>query len=1034
MTVLKESQLQKNPYPGIRSFEIGESNLFFGRDEQIKDLYTILNKTHFIAITGASGSGKSSLVKAGLIPELHQGSDKWLHYIFRPGSNPVGNFAKAFYDTNFDQDNNIGSRNDIEKILRNEENPLEKIFLNDNSGKNHLIYIDQFEEIFRFRQNEYKANAESDSNLFIDILIEASKLINLPIYIIITLRTDFLSDCSNFSGLTKIINDGHYLIPKMTFEEKEKALAGPANIAGATISDNLKKLIKKHLKEYNISLPVFQHALMRTWDYWMENAEYGKSVDIEHYEAVGSVTDALSVHAEYIFSSLPDENSKKIAEKIFKSLTHLGDDNRGTRSPKTLDEIIAIINDRKEEIIPVIDKFREEKSGFLLPSEKLALKHETIIDISHESIMHVWGRLVQWVQSETESAQLYLRISKSSELYQEGKTGLLINPDLQLALKWQEENQPNEIWAQRYDPAFDRTITYLEHSKKKWENDIAAKEEKQKRGLRRARFIAIFLGSASLISILFLVIALNLKFKADDSKRKALEKEKIAIQESIIAEDKKKEAVSHKRIAEQQQLIADEQRLIAEQNKQYAVNQQKEAIFQKQLALIAKQDAIKSRDIARDLQKNAENLRDEAFQQKLIAENQRSRAEMSEAKTDTLRKLAIAKSLSAQAIKIYRNNKKIQKLSGYEKEIPNILALQAYYFNQKYKGNKNDPDIFSALSEVSESGKEIKGKNMHSDGVRDIAISKNGEFFVSCSDDGTVRFFKFKDPENSVKINMGTNEDNGIRTVDINEEGNNIIAGTYNGDLYFWRNKELKPQILKAHNSVVNSVLFSEDGKSFISASNDGTARLWNINSESITSKLILKTPNQILDIKISPDGKYYAVGTVAGEIIIVSTEDIDKQIVLSEAEHKKVTALYWINNNELIAGYSSGKIRFIKDEKYTEEFFAHQSGITSLYYDKNYQRIISGSYDGTIKIWNYDNIKIEPIVLIKHNSWVYCVTADPEGNNLISGGADKHIVITPIFTDELIAILRKKITKNMTKEDWNRFIGKDITYKSALP
>jgi WD40 repeat protein/energy-coupling factor transporter ATP-binding protein EcfA2 len=1035
MTHINETRLQNNPYPGIRSFEIEESHLFFGRDKQTDDLYKILKSTHFIAITGASGSGKSSLVKAGLIPKLHEETQNWFHHIFRPGNNPISNFAESIFETLKSNNTNktYSSKTELENILRSEKNPIEHIFKSIDTDAKHLIYVDQFEEIFRFRQNEYQINAINDSELFVELLVKGSKLKHLPIYFIITLRSDFLSDCSYFSGLTQIINDGHYLIPRMTLEEKEEALTGPASVTGTSISDNLKQLIKTHLNEYDISLPVFQHALMRTWDYWLENAEYGKPIDKEHYEAVGTVTDALSVHAEYIFSSLNNEESKNIAERIFKSLTHLGEDNRGTRSPKTLNEIISILNERNENIIHVLDQFRDEKSGFLLPPKKVPLNPNTVIDISHESIMRIWGRLVRWVQKETESAQLYLRISKSSELYQEGKTGLLVNPDLQLALKWYEENKPNEVWAQRYDPAFDRAITYLEHSQKKWENAIKAKEEKQKRGLRRARFIAIFLGSASIISILFLVVAMNLKFKADDSKRKALDKEKLAVQKSIIAEDKKREAVSHKKIAEQQQLIAIEQRLIAEENKQYAVNQQKEAFFQKKLALIAKYDAEKARDIARELQIRAENLRDEALRQKLIAENQRSRAEFSEAKTDTLRRISIAKSLSAQAIKIYRNNKKTQKLSVYEENLPNILALQSYYFNKMYGGLPNDPDIFSALSEVSETGLAIRGKNIHTDGIRDLAISKNGKYFVSCSDDGTVNVFDTENPEKDpLKLNMGTNGNNNIRSIDINNTGQNIVAGTYNGDILYWSNIAVnpKPIVLKGHVSVVNHVSFTDN---FIfSASNDGTIRKWSV--ENLSSEIIYKKNTQFFDFMMSPDGKYYAIAAADGEITLLQTDDTKNQIILFEENHQKVLSLFWISNNEIVAGYSSGKIRIIKNKVYTNEFYAHLSGVSSLFYDKNYKRIISTGYDGTIKLWNYNDLKEEPIVLFKHSSWVYCALTTINGKKLISGGADKQIIITPIDIEELKSVIRKKTNTNMDIKDWIRYVGKDIEYKSELP
>lgn len=1037
MEDIKGNQIQNNPYPGIRSFEIDESHLFFGRRAQINKLYEILNKTHFIAITGASGSGKSSLVKAGLLPKLKENSDNWTHHVFHPGNDPIGNFAKAVFYTfkTKNINNDFETWSDIEKVLRNEDNAIEKIFQNIDNF-NHLVYIDQFEEIFRFRENEYQKNAIEDSDLFVKILVQGANLTKSALFFIISLRTDFLSDCSYFSGLTKIINAGHFLIPRMTIEEKEDALTGPAKVAGAIISDNLKSLIRKHLHDYDISLPVFQHALMRTWDYWLENAEYGKSVDIEHYDAVGTVTDALSVHAEYIYSSLQDSQLKEIAKKIFKSLTHLGEDNRGTRSPKTLNEIIDIVGARKEDIIEVIDKFRDEKNGFLFPQKAVSLKPNTTIDISHESIMRVWGRLVRWVQSETESAQLYLRISKSAELYQKGETGLLKNPDLQLALKWQKENKPNAVWAQRYDPAFDRAITYLNHSEKKWKNEIKAKEEKQKIRLKRARFIAVFLGSASLISIMFLVVALNLKFKADDSKREALDKEKVATQKSIIAEEKKKEAVSHKKIAEQQQQIAIEQRLISEENKKYAVSQQREALIQKRLAILAKKDAVKARDLAVVLQQKAEKLRDEAFQQKLIAENQTERAEMSEAKTDTLRRLAIAKSLSAQAIKFFRNNKKAQKLTDYEKKLPRLLALQAYVFNKKYGGNSNDADIFSALLEVSESSKTIRGKNIHKDGVRDIAITKTGKYFVSCSDDGSVNLYNFNEPEKPTKLYIGNYGNMNIRSVDIDNTGQNVVAGAYNGDVLLWQNVAInpKPIILKGHSSVVNSIVFGKENNKVFSASNDGTVREWDLKNNAYSSNVIYKRDTHLQDFKISPGGKYYAVGASSGELVILLADDTNKQIILKQDGYKQVLSLSWKSDNEIVVGYSSGKIRVFKNQKLSAEFYAHLSGVTSLFYDKKNNRLISGGYDGVVKIWNCNNLKEEPITLLKHSSWVYSAIVSPDGKTLISGGADKQVAITPIDIEELKLIIRKNVTSNMLEKDWERFVGKDIEYSSELP
>jgi len=398
-------EIIKNPYPGIRSFEIEEHELFFGREKQIKELLLILKKTHFIAITGASGSGKSSLVKAGLIPLVIKESEEWSYVIFRPGNKPIYNFTESITDmlnkSGFDK-KQIGSPRNLEHLLLENQNSLPNYFEDIGFKGKLLIYIDQFEEIFRFTQNEFNTDSKIIAINFINILISLANQRKTSIYVVFTLRTDFLSDCTNFPGLPEMINDGHYLIPKMTFEEKERAIKGPAKIGRAEIEDELLIKIKEHIKDNEVSLPVLQHALMRTWEYRLLNDDHQSPVKVEHYNAIGTVYNALSVHAEMIYESFDDEG-KKIIEKIFKALTHLGDDNRGIRRPTLLSEICAVTNTREIDAIEIIDKFRAEENSFLLPNSKINLNLNSVIDISHESIMRVWKRLVGWVDEETKS-------------------------------------------------------------------------------------------------------------------------------------------------------------------------------------------------------------------------------------------------------------------------------------------------------------------------------------------------------------------------------------------------------------------------------------------------------------------------------------------------------------------------------------------------------------------------------------------------------------------------------------------------------
>jgi len=1026
----------KNPYPGIRSFDTGEGSLFFGREQQTYELIKVLTKSHFIVITGASGSGKSSLVKAGLIPELKKISKNWSSIVFRPGNQPIGNMADALIDVFHEsgiENNALGSYKDIEKIIKTDAIKLTDYFKKINFQNNLLIYVDQFEEVFRYRDDEYQTNSKEDSEQFVNFLIGLSKQRIHPIYIVLSMRSDFLSDCTEFEALPQMINDGHYLIPKMTLEEKEEAVKGPAVLAGAKISEELSALLRQHIKQYDVGLPVLQHALMRTWDYWMINAEADQPVDVEHYMAIGTITDALSVHAEQIYGSLPSIELKKVTEKLFKSLTHLGEDNRGTRRPARLDEICKITGSHEEDVTAVIEEFRAEGNSFLMPLLPTRIKPTTVIDISHESIMRVWKRLVSWVSEETESAQLYLRLSKSAELYQEGKTGLLVNPDLQLALKWKQDNNPNETWAIRYDPAFERTMTYLEYSRKEYEKALAAKEERQKRNLKRAKYIAIFMGAASLISISFLVVALNLKIKAETSEKKALDSEKIAVEVSKTAEEQKKEAISHKKIAEQQQMIADEERRMAEEQKIYALEQKKEAVVQKGLALQSKGEAEKSRDRAKFLQIEAEKLRDSALYQKDKAEKQKVRAEFSEARTDTLRKLAIAKSLAVQAIKVYQDNLKSKNLSEEQAELPLIMAYQAWYFNVKYEGNLYDSDIYAALSEVSNSSIILRGQNIHTDAVRDIEVSNNGKYFASCSDDGTVKQFSFSDPTNPISLkNPKSEKKYNYRSVTFSPDDKYILAGTNQGLIIIWNLENNTQMILAGHTFSVNKLISLKNTSQVVSVGSDGFIRSWNSKDFQTGAKVVLNAGEKFTSGAASFDESKFAVASEQGTVRIFNSSTLALEDTYQSKEGK-ILSLCWNKKNDLIIGFASGKIE-IKKGNSLKSFYTHASGVTDIHFDDKKNRMITCSYDGNVKIWNFDNLESAPAIIGGHSNWVYCLALNNDNSLVLSGSADKSILMSKINVADLKTIIRENISENMSYKNWLNYVGPDIVYTKKLP
>lgn len=1030
----KKNFFVKNPYPGIRSFNISESHLFFGREKQISELNDILKRSKFVAITGASGSGKSSLVKAGLIPSLAKNDEQWCNVIFRPGNAPFENAANAFVDLFVNEklnDKKLNNPTEIKLLLEKGPKAFIDFLKNIPLNKKMVIYVDQFEEIFRFRENKFKKDTEILSENFVNFLIDISQEKTAEISVVISLRSDFLSDCTNFSRLPDLINDGHYLIPKMTLDEMQKAFKGPAEVAGAKLSDELTETLSNDIQQHYVGLPILQHALMRTWDYWLINSQDSNVVELEHYNAIGTVRDALSVHAEQIYGNLANDEQRKITEKLFKALTYLGEDNRGTRRPTSLADICAISGKREADVIEIIDIFRAEKNSFLFPTPDIVITPTTIIDISHESIMRIWKRLVDWVRDETESAQLYLRISKSAELFQQKKTGLLVNPDLMLALNWLKENAPNETWAKRYDGAFDRTINYIDASKNENDRIIAVTEKRKQNALKRTRFFVIFLSAASIISILFLVVALNLQYKAEASEIKAKEKEKIAVKESKVAEEKRKEAISQGKIAEQQKLIAEEQKLLAEAQKLFAITQQNEAMLQKKLAELAKVDAEVSRDKALTLQKQAEILRDEALEQKKRAEKEKNRAEYSEAKTDTLRRLAIAQALAANAIKVKNEQTNNEFLSDKQKQLPAILALQAYYFNKNYGGNSDNPEVYAALAEVADASQIIKGANAHTAAVRSISVSPDGKFFVSCSDDGTLKRYNTDNLQTPEVLKTPALGQIAYRSVLVLKNGL-IIAGSSKGHILVWNKENItqKPTVLNAHTTIVTEIVASPDETSFYSAAKDGTVKMWNTTDFS-APKTVFASSEEIIDMALTTSNDNLFIATLQGNIYVLETTNFQQKQKI-QTNNGEINAMCVISNQLFFVGYSNGKVEY-RTNTSVNELVAHSSGVTNILY--NTTNFITSSYEGSIKIWDMKQYQTKsPLVINKHEGWVMTITLTPDNKKIISGSEDKNIIVTEIDIDEIKNKLRANLSENMSKNDWQNFVGPDIEYSPNLP
>jgi WD40 repeat protein len=573
-----------NPFPGLRPFESTETQLFFGRDGQSSELIRRLKRTRFLAVVGTSGSGKSSLVRAGLLPALQGGlmasaGSDWRIAILRPGVNPIGNLANSVVASNVF---GTGDEKQAEMQAALAETTLRRSSLGlielvrraraklDSNGQplfhdyeNLLVVVDQFEELFRFKQLIEDENSKEDAAAFVKLLLEAVRQEDEKIYVVLTMRSDFLGDCAQFFELPEAINDGQYLIPRMTRDERREAITGPVAVGHGAMTEPLVNQLLNDVGDNPDQLPILQHALMRTWDYWLGRRRDGEAIDLADYNAIGGMTEALSLHADEAYEELSAEQ-KAIAEKLFKGLTEKGADNREIRRPMELREICKIANASEAEVIAVIEIFRRKGRSFLMPpptdpltGAAIPLTGESLIDISHESLIRNWTRLKTWVEEESRSARIYRRLAETAVLHKEGGAGLWRDPDLSIALVWREESQPNEVWAERYHTEYALAMSFLDESVAARDAQLASEEARRKKEINRTRLTALVCVLGFLISTGMGVFAYGRKGvaeKAQAQAEKAREETKEALERAKQERDN----------AQQAQQEANKQRIKAE--------------------------------------------------------------------------------------------------------------------------------------------------------------------------------------------------------------------------------------------------------------------------------------------------------------------------------------------------------------------------------------------------------------------------------------------------------------------------------------
>ena len=517
------------PYPGLRPFNEEESIFFRGREEHIEKIISQLEEKKFVMLTGASGDGKSSIVYAGVIPNARAGFFKakfnsWQIADFRPERSPLKNMAVALSEklgyndvTYVEKELNFGFSSLINLYKRS------KYYLDQNSdiwksvddtekkklkrkAANLFILVDQFEEFFTNAENYHNGKASVQSQLVINLLLETAKIAlaeDLPIYIICTMRSDYIGQCAAFRGLPEYIGFSQFFVPRLKRKEIHQVIEEPATLSGNTISNRLTETLINELGEGFDQLPVLQHALNQVWNQadkgheemdlihlaklsglpeknlpvedkqkfsqWFENiADFKKS-----FFKNPSLENVLNSHANELYQTaceyynahheekISKEDACAIIKATFQCLTKI-DDSRAVRNRMTLDEITNIIN--RGEITAkivgdVLEVFRLQGNTFLKPfittdESSKNLKPEDVLDITHESLIRNWELLEEWAKEEYDNWVNFLDFNKQLQRWINNKKAngylLPIGP-LTFFEEWYNKCKPNKYWLVKYD-------------------------------------------------------------------------------------------------------------------------------------------------------------------------------------------------------------------------------------------------------------------------------------------------------------------------------------------------------------------------------------------------------------------------------------------------------------------------------------------------------------------------------------------------------------------------------------------------------
>lgn len=968
----------RSPFRGLESFRPADSEFFFGREALTQKLVGKIKAHSFLAVLGASGSGKSSLVMAGVIPALD--SD---YVIFCPGTKPLDELESA-------------------------------------RGKS-LIVVDQFEELFTLTRDE------STRVDFIARLLDESSRAR----IILTLRSDFLGEVGAYRTLSAEIQNHLEIIPPMDLDELRRAMEGQAGVTGLRFEADLSQQILDDVAGEPGAMPLLQHAL---WELW--NRRHGRNLRASEYRAFGGVKQAITSTAEKVYADCSKPEQDQVRD-IFLRLTRLdeGDEGRDTRRRVPLGDLIPSGRGAAS-ITLLLDKLANARLIV-----KTVNENKTEVEVAHEALIRHWERLQIWLNEDRDVLRLRESVRESAKEWdRSGRHESLLNSrwvklDEALLLAEDSRYRLTEI-----EQAYLKGCVGLRNREQR-EGELRRRITLASALAVTVTMMVILIGWSISSTTSANKYATQVSV-VQTAESKSIEKEKIAEERMYLAQSLALSSNAQLAFESGDNDTAIALAIEANKLPSATISAQRvlaQAVYAPgtRFRLVGHNDVVSSVDINYDDKIAISgswdgtikqwDLSDGSLVSTLIGHNDRVYSVTFNHVGDMVASSSKDKSIILWDVK---NKSPIHYLYGHSERVY-VVA-----FNPKddlLASGSLDKTVI--LWDV-ETGNRVQIYNGHTARVNALQFSYDGQSIFSGSSDGFIIQWGVDSANEIKRIEVG---DNGVTCLAINPDGDKMVSGSWGGTIRMW-DIESGEEITRfdGHVGAVESIVFSPDGKYIISGSYDNSVRIWEVKTGKEVKRLIGHT-STIWALDISSDGKNVISGSadktlrywdiydgleisrfaehldtvfdlaVTSDDTLLISVSTDKtmrswNIIESAPIHVEsppnmaMSVAFTSDNNYALVGFSGGLLKLldVKTQNIVREYIGHKSSIRSVEISNSGRYAITGSFDDTAIIWNIETGEILSI-LQGHTDEVFDVDFCGEDKYALTASGDGTIAMWEI-------------------------------------